>query len=898
MAKEHKGLSRMIIKKRLIRALPLIIILALILIALAYYKLTIDKGIWKNNEKGRPSEYTGSVKISADTDDAGISIDKDEIIKKALKDLGYKDEDIKKMKDEEIIEILKLSNKLGRTIKSLDDVSSAELMWCLNDLYSEKLTVDELEKLLNAEIITQYPKIKNKTDDDGNKLLDGIIEFERHDTDGNSTKLTYLKKSSFDKMVNDNNTEIVKYFTLDEDGNAVIGIVNSVTEKFSTNDSEVDISQYTTTLNDKNKNKDGGYSKKVYSVSTKTIDYKSAVSQYTMPFEYLWALLTIGKDKDFVLELADLVQDSEITIGLYDNISTTTDETVNTYKKETKKESTTYTVLVNENGMQTGLESTDPQTTTSVSDEYFVNHTYIYEDDEFMYDLTRANVWIIDYKQDYTFKKKEQKSKDVNPSTSADTEFKIIDETSSEPVENEDKSRSTTTTITSMRYVEQKQTNTNINEKQSYVAKSKDKPKIKVDKNDDEPNFVNILCKKKHRDAKTLLTDSSNGGTPDWMFKILRGSEKTSGLVDLTKYLFYKVSNINFGVNDDNFDISMFDVPSFEDAEGNGTSNIDGIQGQIADFFLGKGMSLEGVAALLGNIQQESNFNSSVVSSSGNYIGLCQWGRKYNNTPSRGTELENYANKKGKKWNDADIQINFIWKELNSKGYASVKSKLMSATNASETAEYFARYYEKCVNSDGSLQDVDKRKKYAETWLKELKNRATSGSSSSVNINGSSDQKLKELFPSGVPNSSSQMSKYLKTVKVAITTKSGVKTTKSITVHKSIAKDVQDIFKEAQNSGFKIYDATGYSWREMNNGGSGSRSHHSYGVAIDINVNENYSHKGSKIYAGSFWDPSKSEFSIPKNGVLVKAFKKRGWSWGGNWSGNYQDYMHFSFTGH
>ena len=78
--------------------------------------------------------------------------------------INIKDEDIKKMKDEEIIEILKLSNKLGRTIKSLDDVSSAELMWCLNDLYSEKLTVDELEKLLNAEIITQYPKIKNKTE--------------------------------------------------------------------------------------------------------------------------------------------------------------------------------------------------------------------------------------------------------------------------------------------------------------------------------------------------------------------------------------------------------------------------------------------------------------------------------------------------------------------------------------------------------------------------------------------------------------------------------------------------------------------------------------------------------------------------------------------------------------
>lgn len=898
MFKEQKSFFKMIIRKRLLMALPIVIILVFIFVSVAYYKLTIDKGIWEDDEKGRPSEYTGSVKISADTDDAGIDIDKDKIIKKALKDLGYKDEEIKEMKDEEIIEILKLSNKLGRTIESLDDVSAAELMWCLNDLYSERLSVEELEKLLNAEIITQYPKIKNKTDNDGNKFLDGIIEFERHDSEGNSTKLTYLKKSSFDEMVNNNDTEIVKYFTLDEDGNAVIGIVNAVTETFSTNDSSVNISEYTGTLTDKNKNKDGNYNQKVYTVSTKNIDYKSAVSQYTMPFEYLWALLTIGKDKSFVLELADLVQDSEIIIGLYDNITTTTDETVNTYKKETKTQTITYTVLTDNYGTQTGLQSTEPQTTTSVSDEFYVNHTYIYEDDEFMYDLTKANVWIIDYKQDYTFKGKTQESKNVNTSSSADTEFEVINSNSTPLEETSDNSRSFTATTTYMRYVEQKHTNTNIVEKQSYVAKAKEKPKMKVNKDDEEPNFVNILCKKEHSDAKTLLTDSSNGGTPDWLFKILRGSEKTSSMVDLTKYLFYKVSSINFGVDDDNFDISMFDVPSFEEFEGNGTSNIDGIPGQIADFFLGKGMSLEGVAALLGNIEQESTFNPSIESKTKNYIGLCQWGRLYEGAPSRGTELENYANKKGKSWTDADIQINFIWKELNSKGYASVKSKLMSATNASETAEYFARYYEKCVNADGSLQDIDARKNNAEKWLKELKSRATSGSSSSVNINGSSDQKLKELFPSGVPNSSNQMSQYLETVKVAITTKSGVKTTKSITVHKSIAKDVQDIFKEAQNGGFKIYDATGYSWREMNNGGSGSRSHHSYGVAIDINTNENYSHRGSTIYAGSFWDPSRSEFSIPKNGVLVKAFKKRGWSWGGNWSGNYQDYMHFSFTGH
>ena len=111
-------------------------------------------------------------------------------------------------------------------------------------------------------------------------------------------------------------------------------------------------------------------------------------------------------------------------------------------------------------------------------------------------------------------------------------------------------------------------------------------------------------------------------------------------------------------------------------------------------------------------------------------------------------------------------------------------------------------------------------------------------------------------------------------------------------------KDVQDVFKAAQDGGFKIYEAAGYSFRGMNNGsGSGNLSHHSYGIAIDINVTENYSHRGNTVYAGSFWNPASSEYSIPRDGILVKAFEAKGWEWGGNWSGNYQDYMHFSFTG-
>lgn len=163
--------------------------------------------------------------------------------------------------------------------------------------------------------------------------------------------------------------------------------------------------------------------------------------------------------------------------------------------------------------------------------------------------------------------------------------------------------------------------------------------------------------------------------------------------------------------------------------------------------------------------------------------------------------------------------------------------------------------------------------------------------------NGTLDQKMAYLFPNGVPTNESQISNYITSVEVAMTDKNGKKYTGTIKIHKSLASDVQEVFQNAQNAGFKIYDASGYGGFRIKNNGTGSgTSHHSYGVAIDINVNENYMIKKGSVMAGSFWDPSRSEYSIPKDGVLVKAFEAKGWTWGGNWTSS-KDYMHFSFTG-
>ena len=161
---------------------------------------------------------------------------------------------------------------------------------------------------------------------------------------------------------------------------------------------------------------------------------------------------------------------------------------------------------------------------------------------------------------------------------------------------------------------------------------------------------------------------------------------------------------------------------------------------------------------------------------------------------------------------------------------------------------------------------------------------------------GSVNQKLAALFPNGIPTTQEEMAKYLVTVNIKCLDKNGNTVTKSITVHKALAKDVQDIFNEIYAAGFRAYDVGAYAWRGMA-GNSKNRSHHSYGVAIDINPNENYMVKGGKVVAGSCWNPSSNQYSFGPDSVVVKAFQKRGWTWGGNWNSS-KDYMHFSYTGY
>ena len=83
-------------------------------------------------------------------------------------------------------------------------------------------------------------------------------------------------------------------------------------------------------------------------------------------------------------------------------------------------------------------------------------------------------------------------------------------------------------------------------------------------------------------------------------------------------------------------------------------------------------------------------------------------------------------------------------------------------------------------------------------------------------------------------------------------------------------------------------------------GGPRSWSNHAYGLAIDLNPTEN-----PYVGCGQSRDPKTKPYrdrSRHRRGMVtrrvIQAFASIGWGWGGAWSGNTKDYMHFSVNGH
>jgi len=142
-----------------------------------------------------------------------------------------------------------------------------------------------------------------------------------------------------------------------------------------------------------------------------------------------------------------------------------------------------------------------------------------------------------------------------------------------------------------------------------------------------------------------------------------------------------------------------------------------------------------------------------------------------------------------------------------------------------------------------------------------------------------------------------------------------------IIVHKDVAAEVVEIFRELYEIGYPIQqmrlvsDFRGSDWKSIEadntsafncrNVSTGKKkwSKHAYGKAIDINPIENpfVSQKGRIVHTESYKYKKRSHKNssfadkamLLKKDKAVKIFEKHGWKWGGDFS-PYKDYQHFA----
>lgn len=331
-----------------------------------------------------------------------------------------------------------------------------------------------------------------------------------------------------------------------------------------------------------------------YNMTTTNVNYRDMVKGYTMPFDYLWALLVVTEDKDFVLQLADLVYGSDIEITVYDNLEVDTDVVVNTYTKKIK------TVTDAQVTVNYGAESTSENSifvSNSWEDEkeesYKITETEITKTNTLDVSLTKADVWLLTYTQEYVHQKpvtstsndkatleNKEYPNSPNSTSSEDTYGHAENLLGTQKTKYEDLGYEYVDG--KIDFVESKVYNATVNRNRDTTntvettnyTESTGKTVEKTDMDAEEDNFVTILAKPECKTARINIQDVSS-----WLFEILEENESTADMVDLTKYLLYKATDKNYGVEE--YDFSEYKYTDFSDYSSSESSIATGGAGTI-----------------------------------------------------------------------------------------------------------------------------------------------------------------------------------------------------------------------------------------------------------------------------------------------------------------------------
>ena len=359
-------------------------------------------------------------------------------------------------------------------------------------------------------------------------IVDGIKEYLETDHSGYSSSeitnetvsegvnsivknLKYVPQETMEQYISEGNTEALNVFTLDKDRNLI-------TATWSYTGGTIELKE------------------------NSSIDLKSTLEKYVMPYEYLLFFYIDTDYTGFSEDLADeIIEDTEIVMTLEDNVTTTQTTTTLQERREDEKEGSSY-----------GWRDTN-SVTTEVTESC---NTSI--------GITYVNTWCVRAYQENSYSSEILNMGD-NETKRLTIKGKVNDseagELTNEYVAKKDSYKETVVTghdeqgMPITKEITYNYTIYNRNKINTRtISNSYEAGDLKTEGK--ENVFVDLY--NAHNMYKRVRTD--------WIFKILENNERTANLLDLTKYLMYKATNIDYGVIE--FDFSIFGLEQFQQING------------------------------------------------------------------------------------------------------------------------------------------------------------------------------------------------------------------------------------------------------------------------------------------------------------------------------------------
>ncbi len=527
-----------------------------------------------------------------------------------------------------------------------------------------------LYKFMKASYVTQIPYINRKNTDN----IYGIVKIKRN-KDGNVKDLIYRSYNGLKELIDENNTDALDYFAIDENFNLYVA-KNTSTEINNNGDTSV-----TNTLEEVK------------------IPYKNLISPYTLSFNFFISLQQISQNAEYVSAVADLItKNNYIELTIFDSTQVNTVETIYTYTQNKK--------LTNGKG---NVDSGDADEKTEIIKTVTTTSNLTAT-------VTKAKVWAIEHEAEYSNETSPIEYPLGNDGQTVTSDDEV------EPEENtgEWKTNQKKVVIQTIEKNEWKSgvSTTNINPDLFFGLWKNKIGKYKEGEPYD-PNGI-VVEYSSPQDSSYKESPLKNiFSSEEILCQLLEKSEDSQYQSQVMRYLL----NLYRTGEKLELDLSIFDT--FEWHEINDILLGNTVEENIWYALREAGYNEYQAAGALGNIFAESSFDPGAIEKeNGVGFGLCQW------SYDRREQLESYALSKGVPASDVATQLEFLISELTPGGVGAAArytdyqwisyngysaDTWENATSPEEAALAFCWSFERPADPDEQKR-TDKAREYYETF--------------------------------------------------------------------------------------------------------------------------------------------------------------------------------------